>query len=88
MQFFDQYRQEVPLDKATKFVIKFMLDNHNGFSKDFNHNPNDVVIHIYGQGKRIYDHLKKWKIHPKDIHCSEHEFITDAGFSFLLDNGA
>lgn len=87
MQFIDQYSQEVPLAKATQFVIKFMLDNHNGFSKDYNHNPNDVVIHIYGQGKRIYDHLKKWVILPLDIHCSEREFITESGFSFVLYNG-
>ena len=87
MQFIDQYRNEVPLAKATQFVIKFMLDNHNDFSKDYNHNPNDVVIHIYGQGKRIFDHLKKWGILPRDIHCSEREFLTEAGFSFLLYNG-
>lgn len=87
MQFISQYSQEVPLAKATRFVIKFMLDNHNGFSKDYNRDPNDVVIHISGQGKRIYDHLRKWRILPKDIHCSEREFITEAGFSFVLDNG-
>jgi len=87
IQFIDQYSQEVPLAKATQFVIKFMIDNHNGFSRDYNRDPNDVVIHIYGQGKRIYDHLKKWGILPLDIHCSEREFITEAGFSFLLDNG-
>ncbi len=87
MQFIDQYSNEVPLAKATKFVCKFMLDNHNGFSKDFNRNSNDVVIHICGQGKRIYGHLRKWGILPEDIHCSEREFITEAGLSFLLDNG-
>ncbi|MBA7694830.1 hypothetical protein ES703_103445 [subsurface metagenome] len=87
IQFIDQYSNEVPLAKATQFVIKFMLDNHNGFSKDYNHSPNDVIIHIYSQGKRIYNHLIKWGILPADIHCSEREFITEAGFSFLLDNG-
>ena len=87
MQFIDQYSQEVPLAKATQFVIKFMLDKHKGFSKDFNRDPNEVIIHISGQGKRVYDHLRKWGILPEDIHCSEREFITEACFSFLLDNG-
>jgi len=87
MQFIDQYSQEVPLAKATQFVTKFIIDNHNGFSKDYNRNPNDVVIHISGQGKRIYDFLRKFGILPEDIHCSEREFITEAGLSFVLDNG-
>jgi len=87
MQFIDQYSKKVPLAKATQFVIKFMLNNHNGFSKDYNHNPNDVFIHIYGQGKRIYDHLRKFGILPEDIHCSEREFITEASFSLILYNG-
>jgi len=88
MQFIDQYSNEVPLAKARSFVSKFIIDNHNGLSKDYNLNPNDVIIHISGQGKRIYDHLKKWEILPEDIHCSEREFLIESCFSFLLDKGA
>ena len=84
-----QYRQGRSLDEARRFVSEFIENRHNGQSDDFNHDREYVFNHIFGQGKRIYEHYTRLKIRPDDIKCSENEYTTKASIPkiFSRSNG-